>query len=231
MRAIERSFLTGLLITSALPLAVVWAGAPKVSAETIIVPTVPGSLDGAGGAGGVSPPGDPNGQPGVDGLPANADAGYSVPNNDALNSAAATGGNGGAGGNGVDDGNGGNGGSGGLATANAATAILSGSAEADAYSYGGNGGLGGGGSGSGSGGPGGAGGDGTQRASRQTRTAAQWSAIRSQRVEWAVLQAFTMLSPTAAREGTPPQQQRDVPQAVMSPFQLRRPPARAARVI
>ena len=79
MRAIERSFLTGLLITSALPLAVVLAGAPKVSAETIIVPTVPGSLDGANGADGASPPGDPNGQPGGDGLPANADAGYSAP--------------------------------------------------------------------------------------------------------------------------------------------------------
>ena len=145
MRAIERSFLTGLLITSALPLAVVWAGAPKVSAETIIVPIMPGFLDGANGSDGLSPPGDPNGQPGVDGSPANADAGYSAPNDDALNSATATGGNGGAGGNGLGDGNGGNGGSGGLATAKAATdAIPSGSAEADAYSYGGNGGMGGG---------------------------------------------------------------------------------------
>ena len=144
MRAIERSFLTRLLITSALPLAVVWAGAPKASAETIIVPAMPGFLDGANGADGVSPPGDPDGQPGGDGLPANADAGYSAPNNDALNSATATGGNGGAGGTGVDDGNGGNGGSGGLATAKAATSIVSGLAEADAYSYGGNGGMGGG---------------------------------------------------------------------------------------
>src|SRR5271169_3855145 len=99
MRAIERSFLMGLSVTSALTLALVTAGAVKVSAETIIVPTVPGSLDGGTGPDGVSPPGDPNGQPGGDGLPANADAGFSVPNSDALNSATATGGNGGAGGN------------------------------------------------------------------------------------------------------------------------------------
>ena len=80
MRAIERSFLTRLLITSALPLAVVWVGAPKASAETIIVPVMPGFLDGANGSDGLSPPGDPDGQPGGDGSPANADAGYSAPN-------------------------------------------------------------------------------------------------------------------------------------------------------
>jgi hypothetical protein len=78
MKAIERSFLTRLLISSALPLAVVSTGTPRVSAETIIVPVMPGFLDGANGADGVSPPGDPDGQPGGDGSPANADAGYSV---------------------------------------------------------------------------------------------------------------------------------------------------------
>ena len=50
MKSIERSFLARLLMTSALPLAVVTAGAPQVRAETVIVPTVPGSLDGANGA-------------------------------------------------------------------------------------------------------------------------------------------------------------------------------------
>ena len=104
---------------------------------------MPGSLDGANGADGATPPGDPNGQPGGDDLPANADAGYSLPNNDSLNSAMATGGNGGAGGDGMGDGNGGNGGAGGLATAMAASSIVSGPAEADAYSYGGSGGVGG----------------------------------------------------------------------------------------
>ena len=152
MRA-SNVFLTGLLITSALPLAVVWAGAPKVSAETIIVPTVPGSLDGAGGAGGVSRWATPMASEASTDCRQTPTRATPMPNNDALNSAAATGGNGGAGGNGVDDGNGGNGGSGGLATAKAATSIVSGPSEADAYSYGGNGGLGGG--SGGNGGPGG----------------------------------------------------------------------------
>jgi hypothetical protein len=74
MKSIERSFLMGLLATTALPLAVLTAGIPQVRAETVIVPTVPGSLDATNGPDGASPPGDPDGQPGVDGLPANADA-------------------------------------------------------------------------------------------------------------------------------------------------------------
>ena len=83
----------------------------------------------------------------IHGLPANADAGYSTPNTDALDQATATGGNGGAGGMGGmagmgrELGNGGNGGNGGGATARAATSIVSGAGEADAYSYGGNGGA------------------------------------------------------------------------------------------
>ena len=122
MKSIERSFLTGLLMTSALALAVLSAGVPKVRAETVIVPAVPGSLDGANGADGASPPGNPNGQPGVDGLPANADAGYSTPNSDALNSATVAGGDGGAGGNafgGSFTATGGSGGNGGAAQASA----------------------------------------------------------------------------------------------------------------
>jgi hypothetical protein len=45
MKSIERSFLMRLLATSALPLAVVTAGAPQVCAENVVVPTVPGSLE------------------------------------------------------------------------------------------------------------------------------------------------------------------------------------------
>ena len=141
MRPINRSFLTRLLLTTALPLALMTAGAAGVRAATVIVPTVAGSMDGANGVNGVNP-GDP-GQPGGPGQPASADAGHLMPNSDPLNSATATGGNGGAGGNGAGSGIGGAGGAGGGATATATTTVISGPAEADAFSNGGRGGAGG----------------------------------------------------------------------------------------
>jgi hypothetical protein len=150
MRPISRSFLTRLLLTTALPLALMTADAAGVRAATVIVPTVAGSLDGANGANGVNP-GDP-GQPGGPGQPASADAGHLMPNSDPLNSATATGGNGGAGGNGAGSGIGGVGGAGGGATATATTTVISGPAEADAFSNGGRGGAGGAGAAGGVGG-------------------------------------------------------------------------------
>ena len=100
MRSVlDRSSLKRLLVSTALPLALMTAGAVGVHAEIV---TVVGD-NGAGGVDGVSPPGDPNGQPGGDGEAANADAGNLVPNSFPLNQATATGGNGGAGGNGVGD--------------------------------------------------------------------------------------------------------------------------------
>jgi PEP-CTERM motif len=131
MRPTDRSFLTRLLLTTALPLALMTAGAAGVRAATVIVPTIPGSLDGANGA---------SGEPGGDGQLAFAFAGA---DSDPLNSATATGGNGGAGGNGVGSGIGGAGGAGGGATAIATTMVAAGAAEADAFSNGGRGGAGG----------------------------------------------------------------------------------------
>ena len=87
-------FVRHLLLSTALPLALMTAGAVGVRAEVVTVVGV----NGANGADGVSPPGDPNGQPGGDGEAAHADAGNLVPNSDPLNQATATGGAGGAGG-------------------------------------------------------------------------------------------------------------------------------------
>jgi hypothetical protein len=100
----------------------------------------------AGGAGGL-------------GAPANADAGVTIPNTDANNTATATGGsggNGGAGGNGIgtnaSGGKGGDGGSAGNASAQASSVVVTGNALPTATATGGNGGNGGaGGSSTGSG--------------------------------------------------------------------------------
>jgi hypothetical protein len=145
-KAIDRSFLTRLLRTTALSLALMMATAVGVRAETV---TVQGT-DGADGAVGVNL--EP-GQPGGDGGGAKASAGSVNPITSPLNQATAIGGNGGKGGsgqtinNGLDGGDGGNGGKGGAADAFAATAIISGSAKADAISNGGKGGPAGGGGG------------------------------------------------------------------------------------
>jgi hypothetical protein len=125
-KAFHLSILTRLLRTTALPLALMSAGSVSAYAETVVIV----GDNGVAGANGVNP-GDP-GQPGGDGESVTADAGVSPPNAFPLNSATASGGNGGAGGNGAGGGNGGNGGDGGLATANAATSIVFGTAEADA---------------------------------------------------------------------------------------------------
>src|SRR5690242_2352039 len=110
-----------LVVSAVLPLGVIaLSGAAR--AETVIVPTIPGSLD--GGDGGTGPGPDADGLPGGPGLPANADAGFTIPNSDALNSAIATGGAGGHGGDAGPPsffGNGGNGGAGGDASAFAGT--------------------------------------------------------------------------------------------------------------
>jgi len=135
---LQRSFLTRLLQTTGLSLALMTASAVGVHAETV---TDVGA-NGANGANGVNP-GDP-GQQGGDGGSAAADAEGVSPNK-----AMATGGNGGGGG--VEGGfnrpfrqSGAPGGRGGDATATAGTTIISGSAEADAVSSGGWGGTGGG---------------------------------------------------------------------------------------
>ncbi len=62
MTKTTRSLSTRMLATVALPLALLSAGAARVHAETVVVPQVAGSSDGANGAGGVPP--DNNGQPG-----------------------------------------------------------------------------------------------------------------------------------------------------------------------
>lgn len=80
MTKTTRSLSTRMLATVALPLALLSAGAARVHAETVVVPQVAGSSDGANGAGGVPP--DNNGQPGDPGQSANADAGFSAPNTD-----------------------------------------------------------------------------------------------------------------------------------------------------
>jgi hypothetical protein len=79
---IPHRFVRGLLMTAALPLGLMTAGPIAVHAEVLVVPTIPGSLD--GGNGGVGPPPDANGLPGDPGQPANADAGFTVPNSDPL---------------------------------------------------------------------------------------------------------------------------------------------------
>jgi hypothetical protein len=147
MNSIYRSILARSLMTGVASLAFMMMGATGVRAEIV---TVQGD-NGANGMDGVPP--DGAGQPGGDGETVNASAGSPNPYTAPLNQATATGGNGGAGGNGADGGNGGNGGG---ANTTAATAIISGSAEADANSSAGDGGLGGGGNVDGNGGAGGA---------------------------------------------------------------------------
>jgi hypothetical protein len=82
-------FVLSLLMSVALPLSLMTVGTAAVQAEVVVVPTIPGSLDGADGANGPNPDGD--GLPGDPGKPANADAG-TAPNTDPLNHASATGG-------------------------------------------------------------------------------------------------------------------------------------------
>ena len=132
---LQRAFLTRLLQTTGLSLALMTASAAGVHADTV---TDVGA-NGADGASGINP-GDP-GQPGGDGGSAAANAGGVSPNK-----ATAIGGDGGGGGS--DGGfnppfeqSGAPGGRGGDATATAGT-ISSGSAEADAISVGGSGGNG-----------------------------------------------------------------------------------------
>src|SRR5271166_6944106 len=109
-----------LLISTALPLALVVAGG--VPAAYAGNDTETGTA-GTNGANGVNP-GDP-GQPGTAGGPASA--GSSLPITDPTNTATASGGTGGTGGNGVPPGgNAGAGDDGGAATATATTSILSG---------------------------------------------------------------------------------------------------------
>jgi hypothetical protein len=137
MKSFDRSSLARALMTGVASLAFVMMGVAGVRAEIV---TVQGD-DGPAGANGVNP-GD-NGMPGDDGESVSASAGSAQPVTAPLNKATAAGGNGGAGGNG-DYGNGGDGGNGGASTATASTAVISSSAEADAYSDGGSGGAGGG---------------------------------------------------------------------------------------
>ena len=76
-KAVDRSFLKRLLVTTALPLALLAAGSVGTHAAVVVVV----GANGANGANGVNF-GDP-GQPGGDGQPATADAGHLVPNSDA----------------------------------------------------------------------------------------------------------------------------------------------------
>jgi hypothetical protein len=136
---LQRSFLTRLLQTTGLSLALMMASAVGVQAEDVTLQGAPG----ANGADGVNE-GD-SGQPGGDGesVTANAGSGITSP----LNKATAIGGLGGAGGSGPPlplSGSGALGGKGGDAGATATTTIVSGLAEADAISVGGMGGGGGG---------------------------------------------------------------------------------------
>ena len=142
-KSMPHRFVRGLLMTAALPLGLMTVGPIAVQAEVLVVPTTPGSLD--GGNGGVGPPPDEDGLPGDPGQPANADAGFTVPNSDALNSATATGG---AGGDGGEPGPSsinfitGNGGAGGAANAFAGASGAT-ATEADALAQGGRAGDGG----------------------------------------------------------------------------------------
>jgi hypothetical protein len=139
-RAIDRSFSTRLLQTSALCLALITASAAGVHAETVTVQGV----DGANAADGVDPDGPV--LPGGEGESVAANAGGVHPITSPQNTATAAGGNGGNGGaNGADTdfSLGGNGGNSGAAASTAATSIASGPAEADAAAYGGSGGSGG----------------------------------------------------------------------------------------
>jgi PEP-CTERM motif len=152
---LQRSFLTRLLQTTGLSLALMTASAAGVHAESV---TVQG-MDGANGADGVNPD-DEDGQRGFDGKSAVANASSGSPN-----SATAIGGDGGNGGNIAPptvNGRGfpGDGGTGGAAMATAATTIASGSAAASATANGGNGGI----PGSGNDGNGGFGGPATAHA-------------------------------------------------------------------
>lgn len=140
-KAMDRSFLSRLLLTTALSLPLMTASGAGVHADIV---TVQGA-DGANGADGVNA-GDP-GLPGDDGESVAADAGSLHPITFPLNKATATGGNGGAGGASFPSDPtspqtivSGNGGEGGAATALAATSVASGPAEAHAAAIGGNGG-------------------------------------------------------------------------------------------
>ncbi len=125
------SFLTRLLQTAGLSLALITASAAGVHAEDVTVQGAPGE----NGANGVNP-GDSGGEGGTGG-DATATANSPGPSNEAT----AVGGIGGDGGNGATFSDGpGDGGNGGSAKATAATAVFSGSAGADAEANGGTGG-------------------------------------------------------------------------------------------
>ena len=127
----QSSFSMRLLQTTGLFLALLTASTAAVHAEGVTVQGAPG----ANGADGVNP-GDAGGEGGTGG-----DATATANSADPLNEATAVGGNGGDGGNGatIFDGPG-DGGNGGSAKATAATAVFSGSADADAEASGGSGG-------------------------------------------------------------------------------------------
>ena len=143
-RLFQHAFLTGLLQTTGLSLALMTASAVGVRAETVTV-------QGAGGANGPSFESDELGNitsvpgPGDDGESVTANAGghsTTAP----MNAATAIGGGGGDGGFGgftfqTSNFPGGNGGNGGNATATATTSVPTGSAEADAAASGGFGGV------------------------------------------------------------------------------------------
>ena len=136
---LQRSFLTRLLQSTGLSLALMMASAIGVHAEDVTVQGAPG----ANGFDNYAP--GANAGSGEAGGSVAASAGGLYPITSPLNNATAVGGIGGNGGNNYDvvsqfPGLAGNGGSGGDAEATAATTIVSGSAEADATSTGGLGG-------------------------------------------------------------------------------------------
>jgi hypothetical protein len=130
-RLLQRSFLMRLLQTTGLSVALMTASVAGVHAEDVGVQGAPG----ANGADGVNP-GDAGGEGGTGG-----DATATANSPDPVNGAFAVGGVGGDGGNGATTSDGpGDGGNGGSAKATAATAVFSGSADADAEASGGTGG-------------------------------------------------------------------------------------------
>jgi hypothetical protein len=137
----HRAFATRLLLSTALPFAVLATGSMPAFAATVYDPVVPGSYDGAPGF----TDGSGNGTAGGAGTGAFADAGFFSTNSDSINQAFATGGNGGAGGDagGILN-NAGAGGDAGGASAYAGTGdpfTFTGYAQADATAVGGNGGA------------------------------------------------------------------------------------------
>jgi len=128
-----RLFLTRLVQTTALSVALMTATTAEVHAENV-------NIQGAEGANGADGVGAPGGNGAVGG-----DASATANSGDSSNTANARGGVGGSGGTGDIGFVGGNGGTGGAATATATTTITSGAAIADASSVGGFGGGGGGG--------------------------------------------------------------------------------------